>query len=1051
MKQLSLILVFLSTICNFLIGQVNSGLSLQQRILLKEADALNYSNLNGNKTNNINSLQEQDCSGAIIICQPTFSVANSYSGVGNITENISNSCLSAGEKNSVWYTLTTNSAGTIEFLVTPNNLYDDYDFALYDITNQNCNDINSGLLLPVRCNFSVTGGVTGLSSIGTNTTEPASGGNYNPILNSQSGKTYVLILSNYSSSIYGYTIDFSTSTASIFSGAPSVLQQVTTYCGTDSLLLNLSRPVINSSIASDGSDFTLSGPGGTYTVLSAQGISSVNSTQVKVKFSPALSGSGTYTFGVSVGNDSNTLLEGCSSQSTAVSSITFSTLPLTTVLGPASVCKGSSFTLTASPATTYTWSGNIVQTAQINQQAISVNTNSTGVFSFSVQSNGACGMTSSTKTVSVMDFPTANFSVLTASPLCVGTAISFSNTSVFPCSTNGIGVNFCNCGAFLCNPTSNQNSFASYVWDYGDTTAQVLGYNPAHTYTNSGTYVIRLNASHMTLNAGCVSSKTLAVTVLSPPVLVATSGTICSGDVYISTATGANTYTWSTGANTQSIIVSPTVNTTYTVTGSNGCAVNSQTVDVSVNPLPSVLVNSGTLCVGESFTIIPIGAISYTFSSGSSVVTPIINSTYTVVGFDINGCAGSAISSLSVNVSPNLTISSPTLVCEGTSAFLSVAGADTYSWSTGATSSSVAITPTTTTIYTVTGVDLNSCSNMQTVSVVVNNTCQDVWPGDANSDGTADNLDVLELGLHYTQTGTPRASISNTWQSYFANNWAGTITNGKNLNHSDCNGDGIINDDDTVAIYNNYGLTHAFKTTQATIINPQLSIVPDQATVVKGTWGTASIYLGDATTNINNINGVAFSVDFDNTLIETNSIYMEYQNSFLDAGQNLDFRKLDFANNKLFTASTHTVSNNVSGFGKIATLHYQIKSSLTTDQVLNIGLSQANQSNASGTITPLTSGTGTLMAIGASVGLQELNGNVVSISPNPTNGSLTVNSKTELQKIEVVAITGQILLSEVPTNVSHTLHLDNFANGIYFVNLYQNNRIVKREKIVLNR
>ena len=209
--------------------------------------------------------------------------------------------------------------------------------------------------------------------------------------------------------------------------------------------------------------------------------------------------------------------------------------------------------------------------------------------------------------------------------------------------------------------------------------------------------------------------------------------------------------------------------------------------------------------------------------------------------------------------------------------------------------------------------------------------------------------------------------------------------------------------------------------------------------------------MGDAATNINNINGVAFTIDFDNTLIETNSIYIEYQNSFINAGQNLHFRKLDFANGKLFTASTHTVSNNVNGFGKIATLHYQIKSNLATDQVLSIGLSQANQSDASGIIVPLSSGTATLMAIGASVGLQELNGNIISISPNPTSGSLTINSKTELQKIEVLSITGQVLRSEIPTNVSHTLNLDHFANGIYFVNVYQNDRIVKREKIVLNK
>lgn len=73
------------------------------------------------------------------------------------------------------------------------------------------------------------------------------------------------------------------------------------------------------------------------------------------------------------------------------------------------------------------------------------------------------------------------------------------------------------------------------------------------------------------------------------------------------------------------------------------------------------------------------------------------------------------------------------------------------------------------------------------------------------------------------------------------------------------------------------------------------------------------------------------------------------------------------------------------------------------------------------------------------------------ISPNPTNGLLTINSKSELQKIEVISITGQVLLTEVPTNVSHTLNLENFVNGIYFVNMYQNNRIIKREKVVLNK
>jgi len=335
--------------------------------------------------------------------------------------------------------------------------------------------------------------------------------------------------------------------------------------------------------------------------------------------------------------------------------------------------------------------------------------------------------------------------------------------------------------------------------------------------------------------------------------------------------------------------------------------------------------------------------------------------------------------------------------------------------------------------------------------IVIDNTCSYVWPGDANSDGLADNLDVLELGLHYTQTGAPRVTNSNVWQSYFANNWAGTITNGSNLNHSDCNGDGIINDDDTLAIYNNYGLTHTFKPAQTTTVNPQLSVVPDQAMVTKGNWGTASIYLGDATTNINNINGVAFTIDFDNTLIEPSNVWIDYQNSFIDASQNLYFRKLDFANSKLFTASTHTVSNNVSGFGKIATLHYQILSSLATDQVLTIGLSQANQSNATGIITPLTTGTGTLMAIGTSVGVKEvlMSGNVL-ISPNPTNGLLNINFSTMPQntKIEIYNGIGALVLSETMSNKNNTINITDLSNGMYFMKVLEGNRVVAVKKVV---
>jgi hypothetical protein len=122
---------------------------------------------------------------------------------------------------------------------------------------------------------------------------------------------------------------------------------------------------------------------------------------------------------------------------------------------------------------------------------------------------------------------------------------------------------------------------------------------------------------------------------------------------------GASTYTYSSG----SAIVSPTANTSYNVTGTdgNGCTSSSSAIsNVTVNVLPTVNVNSGAICAGQSFTMVPSGASTYTYSSGSAIVSPTANASYNVTGTDGNGCisSSSAISNVTVNALPNVTLGS---------------------------------------------------------------------------------------------------------------------------------------------------------------------------------------------------------------------------------------------------------------------------------------------------------------------------------------------------------------------------------------------------------
>ncbi|MCC6182218.1 MAG: T9SS type A sorting domain-containing protein [Bacteroidia bacterium] len=233
---------------------------------------------------------------------------------------------------------------------------------------------------------------------------------------------------------------------------------------------------------------------------------------------------------------------------------------------------------------------------------------------------------------------------------------------------------------------------------------------------------------------GVVSGYT--TTLASPTVAITGTTAICSGNSAILTANGTvDTYTWSTTANTASISVTPTMTTTYSVSGTNsvGCVSNMATQTLTVNMLPTLTVSatSNTICAGTNDTLAVTGASTYMWDSnaGSSmndsvVVAPTSNMTYTVNGTDANGCSSSASINVNVNMLPTLTVSATSnTVCTGTNDTLIVTGASTYMWDSNAGSSmndSVVVAPTSNMTYTVNGTDANGCSSSASINVSVN-------------------------------------------------------------------------------------------------------------------------------------------------------------------------------------------------------------------------------------------------------------------------------------------------------------------------------------------
>jgi hypothetical protein len=234
--------------------------------------------------------------------------------------------------------------------------------------------------------------------------------------------------------------------------------------------------------------------------------------------------------------------------------------------------------------------------------------------------------------------------------------------------------------------------------------------------------------------AGCTSTATSSITVVSLPNIVASSSspTVCAGSSITLFAGGATTYTWVSGPNTSTYNVSPIVFTTYTVNGTtNGCSSN-DVISIGVFTSPTVNINpsSSTICSGSSATLSANGANTYTWNaaivSPSVSVSPSTTTTYTVAGI-IGSCTDTETISISVSASPTISISaSSNTICAGQTATLSIVGAaSSYTWNTGPTSTSIVVSPTTTTSYTAAAFN-GSCYGIATTNILVN-TCTGIY------------------------------------------------------------------------------------------------------------------------------------------------------------------------------------------------------------------------------------------------------------------------------------------------------------------------------------
>ena len=284
-------------------------------------------------------------------------------------------------------------------------------------------------------------------------------------------------------------------------------------------------------------------------------------------------------------------------------------------------------------------------------------------------------------------------------------AIHHTTISSEPPSTATItpsgNVAFCNSGVLTASPG------LSYVWSNGATTQSI-------TVTTSDSYWVTVIDTN-----GSTSSLPTIVTVNALPnasISASSPTTFCQGGSVTLTASSGSSYLWSNGLTNQSISVNSTGAYSATVTGSNGCSILSNSVNVTVTPSPSPVISASgplTFCDRDSVILTSTSGASYRWNTGATTqsITVKVSGSYFVAVNGVNGCSStSSASTVTVNTLPVSSISAggSTSFCQGNILNLTASNGSSYLWSTGETSQSIVVS--TTGNYTVVVTDAIGCS-----------------------------------------------------------------------------------------------------------------------------------------------------------------------------------------------------------------------------------------------------------------------------------------------------------------------------------------------------
>ncbi len=671
--------------------------------------------------------------------------------------------------------------------------------------------------------------------------------------------------------------------------------------------------------------------------------------------------------------------------STALLLVNVFSLPVVSIAGTNTVCSGGTLSLTANGASTYTW-------LNTSSTATGVSVNPTANTTYTLRGVSAQGCAGTNATLAVTAYSAPVLSIAGPSAVCNGASATFTGT----------GAN-------------------AYLWLNNASTGSSIAVTPSlnTTYSLTGTS-----------SFGCAgNTATVLLTVnANPTINVTANASVCAGASASLTATGASNFTWTSGATTSVVVLTPSVSTNYSISGTftTGCS-SSKTVAVTVYTLP-VLSISGTsvICAGDTAQFTASGASVYLWNTGANTssvaVTPSANASYTLTGTSGNGCVTNIVKSLTVNPLPVLVISGNNAVCQNSSVTKTVTGANSYTWSTGVASNSVVLTPTISSgysTYSVTGLSLAGCLSRKADSVLVNALpTLTITGGSFVCAGNSLTLDVSGANSYSWSTGSTTSSVvvvplSNTSYSVTGTNTTGCFSMAVNdvtvvaFPSVSITGNTAVCVGDSITLTANGANTYVWSTGSTS----SLVVVSPTTTSTYSLVGSIGIGCSDTTQTTVNVNALpVLTLKLDRAEIcvgESNVIEILGANSY--------------------SWSTGAASSTIS-----------VTPTLTTTYSV-AGTSTDNCSSTSTVEVKVSDCTGiTASSIE----------NSVKVYPNPFNDKVSIEiPQSQNNTLQIVSSVGQILYTEKVSTIT-ALDLTRFDNGMYLIRIVTDNGTVITKTIV---